>query len=90
MINFIAWIAIGGILGWLVSLMIRTESEQGVLLNIVVGIVGALVAGWVVSPLIGVEKISQSTFSASALLISLFGAIVLLGVINVLKREAVN
>jgi len=90
MINFIAWIAVGGLLGWLVSLMIRTEKEQGVLLNVVVGIVGALVAGWVISPLIGVEKLGQSTFSAPALLIALFGAVVLLGIMNVLKNEALN
>jgi uncharacterized membrane protein YeaQ/YmgE (transglycosylase-associated protein family) len=90
MINFIAWIAVGGLLGWLVSLMIRTDSERGVLLNIIVGIVGALIAGWVISPMIGVGRVSQGSFSGSALLISLFGALVLLSVINVLKREAAN
>lgn len=90
MINFIAWIVVGGLLGWIVSLIIRTESEKDVLLNIIIGVVGSLVAGWVISPLIGVGKVSQDSFSGSAMLISLFGALVLLSVINVLKREAVN
>ena len=49
--NFILWIIIGGILGWIASMIMRTNAQQGLVLNIIVGIVGALVAGLVLTPL---------------------------------------
>ena len=61
--NLILWIIIGGILGWIASLIMRTDAQQGVGLNIVVGIIGALVAGFVLTPLFGIATINQSNFS---------------------------
>lgn len=86
MISFIIWIVIGGLLGWIASMIMRTDSQQGTLLNIVVGIVGAVVAGWVISPLVGVSTINQGNFSIAALAVSLLGAIVLLGIVNLFRR----
>ena len=43
--NFIIWIVIGGILGWIASMIMRTNAQQGLLMNVVVGIVGALLGG---------------------------------------------
>jgi uncharacterized membrane protein YeaQ/YmgE (transglycosylase-associated protein family) len=90
MINFIIWIIIGGLLGWIASMIMRTDAQQGVLLNIVVGIVGAFLAGLVLTPLFGVGTINQNNFSLPALLVSLLGAIVLLAIVNMFRRGTVR
>ena len=64
----------------------RTNAQQGIFLNVVVGIVGAMLAGWFVSPLVGVGTINQNNFSMPALLVSFVGAVILLGVVNLLRR----
>lgn len=90
MLNFIIWIIVGGIIGWLASIVMRTDAQQGTLLNIIVGIVGALVAGWVLSPLLGIGTINSGNFSLPALLISLLGAVILLAVVNLFRRGTVR
>ncbi len=84
--NFIIWIVVGGIIGWLASLVMKTDAEQGMILNIVVGIIGALLGGWLLAPLFGTGTINQNDFSISSLLVSFLGAIVLLMVVNLLRR----
>ncbi|HZW11995.1 MAG: hypothetical protein V7642_981 [Burkholderiales bacterium] len=84
--NFIIWIVVGGILGWLASLVMRTDAQQGLLLNIVVGIIGALLGGWLLAPLFGTGTINQNDFSISSLLVSFLGAVVLLAIVNLLRR----
>jgi len=64
----------------------RTNAQQGIFLNVVVGIVGAMLAGWFVSPLVGVGTINQNNFSMPALLVSFVGAVILLGIVNLLRR----
>jgi uncharacterized membrane protein YeaQ/YmgE (transglycosylase-associated protein family) len=88
MINLIVWLIVGGIVGWLASLLMRTDAQQGIFLNVIVGIVGAALAGWFLSPLVGVPSINQNSFSLGALLVSLVGAVVLLGIINLIRRGA--
>ena len=88
--NFILWIIIGGILGWIASMIMRTNAQQGLVLNIIVGIVGALVAGLVLTPLFGIGTINQSNFSLPALLVSLLGAIILLAIVNLFRRGTVR
>jgi uncharacterized membrane protein YeaQ/YmgE (transglycosylase-associated protein family) len=84
--NFIIWIVVGGILGWLASLVMRTDAQQGMLLNVVVGIIGALLGGWLLAPLFGTGTINQNDFSISSLLVSFLGAVVLLAIVNLLRR----
>ncbi len=84
--NFIIWIVVGGIIGWLASLVMKTDAEQGMILNIVVGIVGALLGGWLLAPLFGTGTINQNDFSLGSLLVSFLGAIVLLMVVNLVRR----
>ena len=84
--NFIIWIVIGGILGWLASMVMKTDAQQGLFLNIIVGIVGALLGGWLLAPLFGTGTINQNDFSISSLLVSFLGAIILLAVVNLLRR----
>jgi uncharacterized membrane protein YeaQ/YmgE (transglycosylase-associated protein family) len=88
--NFILWIIIGGILGWIASIIMRTNTQQGLFLNIVVGIIGALVAGFVLTPLFGIGTINQNNFSLPALLVSLLGAIILLAIVNLFRRGTVR
>ena len=80
--NFIIWLIVGGIVGWLASIVMRTNGRQGLLLNIVVGILGAFVAGLVLTPLLGIPTINQNNFSLPGVLVSVVGAIILLAVIN--------
>jgi len=84
--NLIIWLVVGGVLGWLASLVMRTDAQQGILLNVVVGIVGALIAGFVIAPLFGTGTINSSDFSMSGLLVSFVGAIVLLAIVNLFRR----
>lgn len=84
--NFLIWIVIGGIIGWLASIVMRTNAQQGLFLNIVVGIVGALIGGWLISPLLGAATINQNDFSLSSLLVSFIGALILLAIVNFFQR----
>lgn len=87
--NLLLWIIMGGVIGWIASMIMDTDAEQGIFLNIVVGVIGAFVAGMFLSPLLGVGTINQSNFSLPSLLISLVGAVILLGVVNVFRRRTV-
>ncbi len=84
--NFILWLIVGGIIGWIASMIMRTNAQQGIILNIVVGIIGSLLAGWLITPLIGGSTINQGNFSLSGVLISLLGAVVLLAIVNLFRR----
>ena len=84
--NFIIWLVVGGLIGWLASMLMKTNDQQGIILNVVVGIVGALLAGWFISPLVGVGTINQDNFSLPAVLVSFVGAAILLGVVNLFRR----
>jgi len=90
MINFLVWIILGGILGWIASLIMHTDAQQGLFLNIVVGIVGAFLAGMFLSPLFGISTINQNNFSIPSLLVSLLGVIILLGIVNLFRRGTVR
>lgn len=86
MINFIVWIILGGVLGWIASMIMGTNAQQGTLMNIVVGIVGAFIAGWLLTPLFGISTINQSNFSIAAMGISLLGAVILLAILSFFRR----
>jgi len=88
--NFILWLIIGGILGWIASIIMHTNAQQGIVLNIVVGIIGAMVAGVLLTPLLGIGTINQSHLNLPALLVSLLGAIILLAIVNLFRRGAVR
>ena len=83
--GFLLWIIVGGIVGWLASLVMRTDGQQGLLLNIIVGIVGAFIGGWVISPLVGVGTINEG-LSIGSVVVSLIGAIILLAIANLFRR----
>jgi uncharacterized membrane protein YeaQ/YmgE (transglycosylase-associated protein family) len=88
--NFIIWIVIGGIIGWLASLVMKTDAQQGLFLNVVVGIVGALLGGWLLSPLFGAGTINADNFSIMSLVVSFLGAVILLAIVNLIFRGRVR
>jgi uncharacterized membrane protein YeaQ/YmgE (transglycosylase-associated protein family) len=81
--NILIWLIVGGVIGWLASVIMR--SQEGLLLNIVVGVVGALLGGWLISPLVGAATINQGDFSLAGLGVSLLGAIILLAIVNLFR-----
>lgn len=88
--NFIIWLIVGGLIGWLASVLMKTNDQQGMFLNVVVGIVGAMLAGWFISPLVGVSTINQANFSLPALLVSLVGAAILLAIVSLFRRRSAS
>jgi len=88
--NLILWLVLGGVIGWLASMLMKTDGQQGIILNVVVGIVGALIGGWFISPLVGVGTINQSNFSVPAMGVSFIGAVILLAIVNLFRRGAMR
>ena len=88
--NIIVWLVVGGLIGWLASKIMNTDAQQGVILNVVVGIVGAMIAGFVITPMLGHETINQNDFSVMGLVVSLVGAVVLLAIVNLFTRGRVR
>ena len=82
--GIIIWLIVGGVIGWLASLVMRTDGQQGILLNIVVGIVGAFIAGLIFGGGIN-QAITVTTF-----ITSLIGAIILLAIVNLIRRGSVR
>ena len=89
--NFILWLIFGALVGWLASIVMRTDGQQGAILNIVVGIIGAFLGGFIFSMLgIGGSNINNSDFSLPSLIVSFIGAVVLLAIVNMFRRGAVR
>ena len=84
--NFIIWLVIGGVLGWVASMIMKTNDQQGMIMNVIVGVVGAMLGGWVLSPLFGIGTINSNDFSVAGLLVSLLGAVILLAIVNFFRR----
>ncbi|MEO5963188.1 MAG: GlsB/YeaQ/YmgE family stress response membrane protein [Thermomonas sp.] len=82
-VGLIIWLVIGGIIGWLASMIMKTDGQQGILLNVVVGIIGSFLGGWLIAPLIGGTGI-MGYISA------LIGAVILLAIVNLFRRGRVR
>jgi uncharacterized membrane protein YeaQ/YmgE (transglycosylase-associated protein family) len=74
--GIIIWLIVGGIIGWLASLIMRTDAQQGIILNIVVGIIGSIIAGLLFHP----------SGTLEGFLYSIVGAVILLAIVNLLSR----
>ena len=90
MMGIIIWLIVGGIIGWIASMIMKTDGQQGIFLNIVVGIIGAFVGGWI-GGMMGIGgDFNRGDFSLSGLLMSLVGAIILLAIVNLFRRGRVR
>lgn len=87
---FLLWIIVGGLIGLVASVIKHANGQQGLLLNIVVGIAGAFVAGLLLTPLFDVSTINEGNYSLPAIIVSLGGALLLLTIVNTLRRGTVR
>ncbi|MCT2400190.1 GlsB/YeaQ/YmgE family stress response membrane protein [Novosphingobium mangrovi (ex Huang et al. 2023)] len=81
---------VGGIIGWLASIVMRTDAQQGIFLNVVVGVVGSVIAGILITPLIGGAPITSGSFNLMSLIASFMGAVILLAIVNLFRRGSVR
>lgn len=88
--GFVVWIAAGAVIGWIAGIIMRTDAQQGVLLNVGVGVVGAIVGGWLVSPMVGAASINQGDFSTLGLGVALLGAVLLLAIVNLFRSSKIR
>jgi uncharacterized membrane protein YeaQ/YmgE (transglycosylase-associated protein family) len=88
--GLIVVLIVGGILGWIASLIMRTDGQQGIILNVVVGIVGAVLAGFLLTPLLGGAPITSGALDIKSILVSLLGAVILLAIVNLIRRGRVR
>lgn len=87
--GIILWLIVGGIVGWLASIIMARDAQQGIILNVVVGIVGAVLAGWILSPMLGVGTINDG-LTVGSFVVSLLGAVILLAIVNLIRRGRVR
>ena len=85
----IALLRVGGIAGWLASMVMGRNASMGIFLNIVVGCVGSVIGNWLSGPLFGVRG-SVQEFSLTGLIIAFVGAVVLLGIFNLAQRKSIR
>lgn len=84
--GIIIWLIVGGIVGWLASMIMRTDAQQGILINIVVGIVGAFIGGMIFAR----GDINNTPLSVTSFIVSLIGAVILLAIVNLIRRGSVR
>ncbi len=85
MVDFIAWIIFGAIAGWLASIIMGTNRQMGALANIVVGILGAFIGGFLMTNVFGVQGVTG--FNITSLLVAIGGAVVLLFLVGMVRRR---
>ncbi|QEW07515.1 GlsB/YeaQ/YmgE family stress response membrane protein [Nitrincola iocasae] len=85
--GIIIWLVMGGLVGWVASMIMGTEAQQGIILNVIVGIVGALIGGWLIGPLLGAGSINDG-ISIMSFVVSLIGAVILLAILSLFQRRS--
>jgi uncharacterized membrane protein YeaQ/YmgE (transglycosylase-associated protein family) len=81
--GILLWIIFGGIVGWVASLIMKTDSQQGIFLNIIVGVVGAMIGGWLMSTF---GETGVTGFNLYSFLVALVGSVVLIAAVKALRR----
>jgi uncharacterized membrane protein YeaQ/YmgE (transglycosylase-associated protein family) len=84
--GIIVWLIVGGVVGWLASIIMRTDAQQGIFLNIIVGIIGAFIGGLILSG----GSINNAGLTLTSFLVSLVGAVILLAIVNLVRRGSVR
>jgi uncharacterized membrane protein YeaQ/YmgE (transglycosylase-associated protein family) len=88
--GIILWLIVGGVVGWLASIVMRRDGSQGIILNVVVGIVGSILGAWLIGPLVGAPSINSGVLSVATFLVSFLGAVILLAIVNLITRNRVR
>ena len=81
--DILAWIVFGGLVGWVASLVMKTDAQQGILLNVIVGMLGAVIGGWIMD-LLGISGVGG--FTLYSFVVSLVGACVLIFLLRMVQR----
>jgi uncharacterized membrane protein YeaQ/YmgE (transglycosylase-associated protein family) len=87
--GIIVWLVMGGIVGWIASMIMGNNARQGIILNVVVGIVGAMLGGWLIGPLLGAGSINDG-ITVMSFVVSLIGAVLLLAILNLFRRDSTS
>jgi uncharacterized membrane protein YeaQ/YmgE (transglycosylase-associated protein family) len=82
-------IIVGGVAGWLASMVMARDASMGIFLNIIVGVIGALLGNWLIAPLLGFGG-DISSFNLPGFIIAILGAIILLAIVNLFQRGRVR
>ena len=85
--GIIVWLIMGGLVGWIASMIMGTNGQQGIILNIVVGIVGAVIGGWLIGPMLGTGSINDG-ITVMTFVVSLIGAVILLAILSLFSRNS--
>jgi uncharacterized membrane protein YeaQ/YmgE (transglycosylase-associated protein family) len=89
--NILMFLFVGGVIGWIASMIMRTDAQQGVILNIIVGIVGSALGGLLLAPLLGIPSLTQGGgLNLASLGVSLAGTVILLAVWNLFQRGQIR
>ena len=81
--NILVWILFGGLVGWVASLVMKTDAQQGILLNVVIGMVGAVLGGWLME-IVGIS--GAGGFTLYSFLVALPGACLLIAIVKTIRR----
>ncbi len=81
--GIILWIVFGALVGWVASLIMKSDAEQGIVLNVIVGIIGAVIGGWLMS-VIGESGVGG--FNLYSFLVALLGACILIAIVRALRH----
>ncbi|MBW8779764.1 MAG: GlsB/YeaQ/YmgE family stress response membrane protein [Burkholderiales bacterium] len=87
MLHIVIWLVVGALIGLVAGLLMRGDDEQGVFVNVLVGVLGALIAGWVIAPYFGLHAGDPKVLDFGALSVALVGAIVSLALLSLLRRR---
>lgn len=82
--GIILWIIFGGIVGWVASLIMKTDAQQGIILNVIIGIIGAVIGGWIMGSL---GQSSGSGFNLYSFVVAILGAVVLIAIVRAIRRN---
>ena len=84
--NIVVWLVVGGLIGWAASVFMGTDGRQGIILNVIVGIVGAALGGWLFGAAFGTTTINQGNLSLGGIGVSLAGAVILIAILKLIRR----
>jgi uncharacterized membrane protein YeaQ/YmgE (transglycosylase-associated protein family) len=87
MFHIVTWLAVGALIGWVAGLLMRGNDDQSVFVNVLVGVLGALGAGWAVAPLFGLHAGDPKVLDFGALSVALVGAVIALALLSVVRSR---